>query len=255
MSAPVHIMRWAPADYVNDPFVMLMMKRRAYRVLTFYSMFLFRSHMEGGSLPAPLDLLSAAVSMPSEDVASAVATLIQHGKITEAEGRLYHKRVVREIAKELSYRENQSGAGKKGGRPGKGTLSDTESPPSPSPSPSPAPSPERTDGRPVIPPGVYDIPERRRTALADGNGRKRNPLVADRDGLERESLALTREIAALTGSDPVEVMVTAARYEGAPPGRQKCNPANMSDDRLLLTVSDLRATLKAEQDKRRGVSA
>lgn len=95
---------------------------------------------------------------------------------------------------------------------------------------------------------------------------EKNPLVTDRPALERESLALTNAIresrqgrhrrgdklAADEPTDGAEIFVAAAKYEGAL--RQKCNPATMSDSRLLNTVLDLRATLKAEQEKRAKVS-
>jgi hypothetical protein len=75
-----------------------------------------------------------------------------------------------------------------------------------------------------------------------------NPLVAGRrPDLERECLALVRELAAMTGEDPVEVLAHAASYEGA--RRTKLNPATMSDDRLAATVRDLRADVTAERAK------
>lgn len=67
-----------------------------------------------------------------------------------------------------------------------------------------------------------------------------NPLVAGRRAdLERECLALVREVAAVTGEDPVEVIAQASGYKGA--ATTKLNPATMSDDRLANTVRDLRA--------------
>lgn len=96
---------------------------------------------------------------------------------------------------------------------------------------------------------------------------KPNPFLAERgrDAWELEALALTRDIGALrlerqragdhlADDEPVdgtEIFALAAHYEGAAPGRTKCNPANLRDDRLVNTVLDLRATLKAEQAKRR----
>lgn len=67
-----------------------------------------------------------------------------------------------------------------------------------------------------------------------------NPLIAGRrSDLELECLRLVREIAALTGEDPVEVIAHASGYEGA--STTKLNPATMSDDRLAHTLRDLRA--------------
>jgi len=69
-----------------------------------------------------------------------------------------------------------------------------------------------------------------------------NPLVSGRrPELERECLSLVREVAGLTGEDPVEVIAQASGYKGA--ATTKLNPASMSDDRLANTVRDLRADL------------
>jgi hypothetical protein len=65
-----------------------------------------------------------------------------------------------------------------------------------------------------------------------------NPLI-DRVSLERECLSLVREVSALTGDDPVEVIAQASGYKGA--ATTKLNPMTMSDDRLANTVRDLRA--------------
>lgn len=78
-----------------------------------------------------------------------------------------------------------------------------------------------------------------------------NPFVPDRaarEALEREALKLTGEIAALTGEDGAAIFAEAAHYDGAT--RQKYNPANMTDERLLATVQDLRGNLKAAQAKK-----
>lgn len=76
-----------------------------------------------------------------------------------------------------------------------------------------------------------------------------NPLVSGRRGeLERECLALVREVSSLTGEDPVEVIAQASGYKGA--STTKLNPATMSDDRLANTVRDLRADYAALKRKR-----
>lgn len=77
-----------------------------------------------------------------------------------------------------------------------------------------------------------------------------NPLVGDRLKLETECLRLVREVAAMTGDDPTEVIRAAADFKGAVTA--KVNPASMSDDRLMLTVSDLRKRLASEKAKRNG---
>jgi hypothetical protein len=144
---PIHIMRLAPADYVNDPFVRRLYQRGDYRTAAFYPVFLFYSHMEGGDLPADVQILSSTVLMPSRDVAAAIRVCKRAGKIHEENGRLFHRRVRREVQAELDYRRHQSELGKKGGRPKKeegrpkGPLLEHESPPAPLPAPAPAPLP------------------------------------------------------------------------------------------------------------------
>jgi hypothetical protein len=89
----------------------------------------------------------------------------------------------------------------------------------------------------------------RQSANGPFNPPRVNPFVAGREEeLQREALKLTAEIAALTKEDPADVFAEAAHYDGAK--RQKLNPANMTDDRLLATVRDLRANLKAIQAKK-----
>jgi uncharacterized protein YdaU (DUF1376 family) len=95
--------------------------------------------------------------------------------------------------------------------------------------------PERMNGRPAVHSGG---PPSDRV----------NPLVAGRrEELEREALRLASEVGRLQDKDPMEVMQTAAHYQGA--RTSKLNPATMSDDRLANTVLDLRATLEAERAK------
>jgi hypothetical protein len=74
----------------------------------------------------------------------------------------------------------------------------------------------------------------------EDDGPRSNPLVAPRRiDLERECLALVREIAQLAGEDPVDVIARGAHYKGA--ATTKLNPCTMSDDRLANTVRDLRS--------------
>jgi hypothetical protein len=98
-------------------------------------------------------------------------------------------------------------------------------------------------------PSHPSLPYGRLDVRADGPPPDRsNPLVAGRrEELEREALRLASEVARLQDKDPVEVMQTAAHYQGA--RTSKLNPATMSDDRLANTVLDLRATLEAERAK------
>jgi len=152
---PIHIMRVAPADYVNDLFVRRCYQKRDYVTAAFYPLFLFWSHMEGGSLPADPDDLSTLFLMPARDIKAALAVCIAAGKVREEEGRLYNKRVLSDVQKELEFRRNQAELGRKGaqaridkvaqGKPKatpEGTLSPRGlSPPAPSPAPAPTPVP------------------------------------------------------------------------------------------------------------------
>lgn len=82
------------------------------------------------------------------------------------------------------------------------------------------------------------------------DGPKPNPFVQGKRGdMETEALTLTAEVARLMDMDPAEVFRKAAGYDGA--RRSGSNPANMTDDRLLNTVLDLRKML--EQAKARKV--
>ncbi len=168
---PIHIMRLAPADYVNDPFVRRLYQTRDLRTASFYPVFLFWSHMEGGDLPTdPSDLASLLLMRP-RDIAAALKVCLAAGKIVEDGGRLYNPRVRREVAKELEFRKTQAELGKKGaqaridkvaqGQPKgslrppqnvpEGTLSPRGvSPPSPAPAPTPTPAPDAS--APAVPP-------------------------------------------------------------------------------------------------------
>lgn len=143
---PIHIQRWAPADYHADEHVKLLESRRAYMVLHFYRQFLDHSFMAGGDLPMDAHRLAAVVKMGPRDVQTAIEACL--GKLIFQDGdRLYQRRVRREVAKELRYRRKQASLGKKGGRPKKnskdegefkGTVLDPKSPPAPTPTPAPS---------------------------------------------------------------------------------------------------------------------
>jgi hypothetical protein len=69
----------------------------------------------------------------------------------------------------------------------------------------------------------------------------------ERQSADREALALTRELAELTGEDPQILFAEAAHYQGAT--RQKINPASMSPDRLANTIVDLKRSIRDEKTK------
>lgn len=113
---PIHIQRWAPADYHHDEHVRLLKARRDYRTLTFYRNFLDHSFLAGGDLPADPEALAAVVEMPRKDVEAALSFCL--GRLIHQNGeRLYQGRVVREVADEMAFREEQGERGRRGGRP------------------------------------------------------------------------------------------------------------------------------------------
>jgi hypothetical protein len=141
---PIHIQRWAPADYQADEHVQLLLARRDWRTLTFYRQFLDASFMAGGDLPADAEGLSACVRMPVAEVRRALEFCLGR-LIVEDGGRLFQQRVRSEVAEELEFRLSQGEHGKRGGRPPKKTvaftddkasLSESETPPAPAPAPS-----------------------------------------------------------------------------------------------------------------------
>ena len=226
---PIHIMRWAPADYVNDPAVKLALAKRDFVASTFYPLFLFHAFIQGGELPADPVELGAILGMRPVDVRRALAFWTTLGKLKARDGRLYHERVVRDVAEELAFREEQrTRANMRWHSEGNAGR---QSPPAPSPAPVPAPAPS---------------PDARAGGIA-------NPLVAGRRVvMEQECRALVEGISKLTGEDPVDVLAEGSHYEGA--RRTAINPASMTDDRLANTVRDLRRDL-AELNRRRDSGA
>jgi hypothetical protein len=183
-------MRWAPADYVNDPSVKLALAQRDFVSATFWPLFLFHAFIQGGELPAEPTALGAILGMRPVDIRRAVAYWTEQGKLKERDGRLYHERICRDIADEIAFREEQSERGvlswKARGRadashrlaigsvePAGSTsrFNRTVEPPSPSPLPEPSPdssasprpvpvSSSMEAGREVVVPARHDPPAR-----------------------------------------------------------------------------------------------
>lgn len=228
MAKPIHIMRWAPADYVNDPSVKLALAQRDFVSSTFYPLFLFHAFIQGGELPAEPVALAAIVGMRPVDVRRALAFWIEQGKIREADGRLYHERVRRDIAAELEFRAGQSEKGKLGGRPAKGkpfytgnpVVFDRQSPPAPLPAPAPTPVA-----------GASDEP------------------TFDRDAWVRRGWAAIRTLSGLTGEEPELIAMEGSSYKrhDGTIASGRSDIRGLTQDRLVKTVLDLEATLKSEQ--------
>jgi len=153
---PIHIMRWAPADYEGDEAVKLAVRRRNYRALAFYMAFINHSFMAGGDLPDDCERLAVTLGWSRGEVALAVRYWRAEGKLESVNGRLVQKRVQRDVAQELEYRELQSERGRLGGRPKKAVakpaLVDVKSPPAPAPAPAPVGRKEPADLPPARPP-------------------------------------------------------------------------------------------------------
>lgn len=111
---PMYVQRWVPADYVNDEFVRGLYLRRDYRTAAFYPVFLFYSHLKGGTLPSPIGHLASILLMPPRDVEHALKVCMDAGKIQEEGGRLFHKRVKDEVTEFEAYRRSASESGKRG---------------------------------------------------------------------------------------------------------------------------------------------
>jgi hypothetical protein len=153
---PIHIQRWAPADYHADEHVKLLKARRDYRTLTFYRHFLDHSHSNGGDLPADPELLAAVLEMPRRDVVKALEFCLERLIFRDGD-RLYQPRVRRDVLAELQFREEQRLRGEKGNiarwggssqsgspsrsQPRSQSGSRKDRPPSPAPAPTPSPAP------------------------------------------------------------------------------------------------------------------
>ncbi len=199
---PIHIMRFAPADFENDEAVKLAVRRRNYRALAFYMAFINHSFMAGGDLPADPERIAATLGWHLGDVRAAVGYWLAEGKLVEVNGRIVQKRVQREVAQELEFRDLQSERGKLGGRPKKADakppLSETESPPAPAPAPAPYASTE-----------VRTAPADQRPPEAQIRGSNFREAV----DLETKILRAVREISELTGEPAWQVCRRVTSYK------------------------------------------
>lgn len=199
----IHIQRWAPSDFVNDPAVKVQLARRDYEAITFYVLVLNHSFMEGGDLPSDAEALAAIISMPVEVVRRAMQVWIDAGKLFVEDSCFYNPRVRREVAREVKFRKKQKRAGREGGKASARKralkqvvdqvvdqpLNDRSSPPSPTPAPSalrqaPAPSAE----------GLASLQaeaQRALNAAHEATGRPRDELLVEASSTSRGN-AITR---------------------------------------------------------------
>ncbi len=242
MKNPSPAFQFYPKDFLSDSNVAAMTTEAvgAYTLLLCYL-------WQDGSLPADSTRLAVlARCQPSawDLLWQQLAPCFQ-----KRGNRLINPRLEREMEAQKAYRERKSKAGAAGGKAkAKKALRSTATvlpidndsnglakPSSPSPSPSPSPITES-----IRQAGGDEPPPTEREHVLHPT-RKKNPLVGDRrQALEREGLELVRRIAAATNQDPEDVMARASIGDGRYRGPRKAGFANMTDDRLLLTLTDLR---------------
>ncbi len=256
---PIHIMRWAPADYVNDPFVRLLVAEEDFATLAFYHLVLNWSHMEGGDLPADPRQLAATLGMKRHRVARSLEVCLGASKLVVRNGRLCHPRVLREVENELAYRAEQAGLGRVGGRKAgrgraaktigvpliedRGTpiennrspLSESIGPPcAVRRAPAPAPENERTERPPGSPQAVENGP---------GEGGGGDP--------EREQLLeVCGSIAEALGSPPAAIV---ERVAAIPAGNGRPSRSFTDPHAKGVSIEWVRAALGRARDLRREV--
>lgn len=215
---PIHIMRWAAADFVNDPVVKLALARRDYAAIVLYVLVLNWSHIEGGDVPADVEALAAVIGMPKAVVERALPFWlnppIDKPKLFIEETCLYNGRVRREVHEELAFRDEQSKRGAEGAKrrwnggrhsqrhQGANGGSDAPGYSPPSPTPVPAPTPQRHDRG--------DVPS-----------------------LQRDVDELIREVMALTGEKYDEVLWKASSVNNGP---SMASVENCTSERWLRTT-------------------
>jgi len=209
--------RWRKSTAYTD---MTLAEQGAYRTL------LDELWLRGGLLPLDERILAKASGDAVEWPQVRDRVLSRFRKIDQG----YRNDTHDEIQAESSKRAERQKRYRNDRRNGSGNVTSNVAP-------SPSPSPSLRNNGPI-----------RQASAREGTPTKANPFIAgERPKYETEALRLTREISDLTGEDPVEVFQHAAHYKGAE--RSKVNPAAMSDDRLLNTVLDLRATLATTKAK------
>lgn len=255
---PIHLMRFACADYLNEPAVKLALAEDNVDASAFYPLFLFNAFTQGGSLPSGPRILAATVGMPLKRVERALKFWQEHGVIEERDGRLYQKRLEREVTQELAFRDSEAerkriarerqsgGRPADGGQASGGRRPESEAPtpaPAPLPAPnavrqSPAPLPATTNGH-----GATSLPPGQRE-----DDRTEAAIKARKVAQERYLLRLVGRLEPLDpkGRDPSQLMALVTSYD-KPDGRRVggcVNPATLSYERVEKSVEDAEALLK-----------
>ncbi len=195
---PVLRQKWYPSDFQNDPWVRTLLRRGSFTLIVFYRQFLDWSFMEGGRLSRDPGVLGPCLGLGPAVTEACLQKAIAAGKLATDGVHVWHERVASEITEEIDYRVRQGQHGLRGGRPAKekGTLSETENPPSPSavaisrshqPKPSATPTPTPTDNEQRNPAPSGAAAPREQLELAptrSGNGRTWSAEACD-DWIER----------------------------------------------------------------------
>lgn len=244
---PVHIMRVAPADYVNDPWVKLALKRGQYDLLTFFHLFLYHCHIQGGSLPAQEEQLAAVLGLKESVVRRGISywSAPECGLVVVRSGLAWNPRVARDVAKAIEFIDGQSEHGRHGGRGNKkgypkATLSDDESQPL-AVAVSHKPEPLAVASAVAVDPSV------RRLDIETSDALWRARLEE-----QRELLRTVGEIAERSGRDPPAVMreVTAYRRKDGVTVPGRINPADLTPERVTKSLEDAKAHLASLERKR-----
>jgi hypothetical protein len=248
---PIHRQPWYPADYHADEHVRLLYARRDWRTLTFYRTFIDVAFMKGGDLPAEPEALAASLMMPVGDVRRALAFCLDR-LVFQEDGRLFQKRVRREVADELSYRAEQAALGKKGGETaGRGRPKTTTGHPliedraTPLDSIGPPPS-SALPLSPPPPPAPFPAPREAPPALPPADRAERSIRLST-EALRTRLYGLITEMADADPEhqDPTELMRLVTAYDRPDGTRVKgvVNAALLTHERLEHSIADAEAQL------------
>lgn len=267
--AKTHIMRWAPQDYRTSRVRMrsAMTGDRDLRLVYFEALNALHEH--GGRITSEPERLSDLLLLPVEVIARTLPVLLDLGTdcdgglVDNGDGTISNRRIVRDLAEELEFRQQQAEQGRRGGRAkAKARASHRQAKAKPSPSdgqangqpsvspPAPAPAPsngvnQTTGALPEQQP-VAEEPQRPRVVVVNGltgqpQGFVASAWIKTREQFESmcsEAMHLAQQAGKLHDTDPPDEMARAASYPGA--RLRKVNPATMTHDRLVNTLAALR---------------
>jgi hypothetical protein len=210
---PIHLWRsFCPSDLLEDELVRLLAARGNVTALAVYLLFLPASHRAGGDLPSDRESLAALLGLPQGVLKRGLAPWLQAGKLVEEDGRIFHRRVRREVEAELDFREREAERKRKerevvsGGRPP--DIHRT----------SEAPTPLRRD---AVTPGAESRTERSGGGGPDDGGEPSGPsrsVERDRDVSDATAAAIEQRAVRLAELVPnvstSEWITRASRIEG-----------------------------------------